>query len=120
MNIDWKMIKEKYTNALKIYITYLIKNKNLQGNNNFVEVCVFKMLLENKYCYCDLEKFFDDNGIELDEIYMKMKKFLINKNEILSGHVLSNYRNLNIIKLEAKQQAILKAFEILHLIIIKK
>ena len=116
MNIDFNLIKQKYPKSLKLFIAFLIKNKNLKGDNNFIEICVFKMLLKNQICYCDLERFFDDNGIIIDIIYDSDENnfwYTIHRNQF---NIFDSHHDIHehYPRKEAKQQSIYKAFEILE------
>ena len=106
MNINWQEIKEKYPNAFKLFVDFMgyTKQKYFNGWNDWV-----KFNLELR-CYCDLEKFFDDNGIYI-EIYInpidkKTWNVSIDKYDIFLISIRSRQ--------EAKEQAIIKGFEILE------
>lgn len=102
MNIDFNLIREKYTKGYKGFVEYYKKN-----NPDCTEVC-----------YCDIEKFFDDNGVIIDVFscfslqgYKSIKYEIKNKKlELLYNMTYVN----DLDKLQAKIQAIYKAFEIME------
>lgn len=100
--VNWQEIKEEYPNGCE--------KLNIWLSSNFRGYAV-------KYtCYCDLEKFFDDNGIIIN--YGKGNNnfkfswwYNIRVNNQELEHIETDEYNS---RQEAKQQAIYKAFEILE------
>jgi hypothetical protein len=119
MNIDWK-IKEKYPKAYSKFIK----------DNNYVEVKIstgVEFVAKNYnldfgyyelLCYCDIEKFFDDNGIKIhiepfplfhnDTLYRYEYEILRRGFTTITSDLNFNTRQ------EAQVQAIYKAFEIME------
>jgi hypothetical protein len=98
MNINWKLIKKKY---LKSYEKFIGK--------------VVKGLI--KICYCDIEKFFDDNEIYIEIIYYN--PYIIKKDKMFFYRI--NFKNYFIrsssdykTRDKVKENAIIKVFEILE------
>ncbi len=104
INIDWELIRKEYPKTYNKLFLY----KDLQRKDYLI----------NKYytCYCDLEKFFDDNEIiiEIEAIWDKFTHFARYSSEITSKNTKivtsDNVENRDI----AKKQAILKAFEMME------
>ena len=115
MNIDWQKIEEKYPKALNKFCEYknVLFCKEMDTNfaieSEFKQKDGFCLLLPEEICYCDLEKFFDDNGIDFLELYVNQKD-IITKQHIWENRDIDKNR----IKQETKEEAILKAFEILE------
>lgn len=112
MNINWQEIKEKYLNGYKQFCMHYYG-----WDNGTYESC--NHLINDYYefnpCYCDLEKFFDDNGIIIN--YEKMNDdfeyswyYNIRVNNEEFEEEPEEFEN----RQKAKQQAIYKAFEILE------
>jgi hypothetical protein len=118
IDIDWKEIKEKYSNALEKYCKYFNIYYYEDFDTCFYEESEFKhndgscLILPVRKCYCDIEKFFDDNGviITIDSAYMKQYWFVIETDQKIYNHEVDCYSS----RQEAKEQAIKKAFEILE------
>ncbi len=102
MNIDWNLIKNKYPKAYKkITFNFKLQNKGAKP----------KFYLENDFCYCDLEKFFDDNGIFITiPLYVTKFCYLIFFKGIKGFQAISG----ELPRDEAKEQAIYKACEVLE------
>jgi hypothetical protein len=103
MNINLQEIKEKYPKCYNKLLNEI--NQDKVGCKNGVKY-IFDTI-----CYCDLEKFFDDNGYRI--YYTSDNRYDIskyNEYDILKSIFISEV----IDKLIIKQQAILKAFEILE------
>lgn len=112
MAIDWKMIKGKYPKAEKKFCDDTGYKLEDTGNNEYY---YFKENGED-CCYCDIEKFFDDNGITINYCktagnYNRMSwKIMMNK-------CLIRYNddgNHLITRDKAKEYAIPKAYETLE------
>ena len=88
MNINWQEIKEKNPKALNKFGEFSEVNKYMVEHGIYINIC-----------YCDLEEFFDDIGIDLLELLIKIKNYC--KKDEFPFH-----------KKLAKEQAIYKAFEI--------
>lgn len=103
MNIDWQEIKKKYPNIKEKFDMYFDYEK-----------------LDCDYCYCDIEKFFDDNEIIILPLYYLSRNphdeswyddwgfEIITKNGIKIR--IMNLKSRN----ESKLEAVKKAFEILE------
>jgi hypothetical protein len=112
MKIDWNKIKQKYPKSYFKFLNY--------GDGKIEEFEIHNNSF-SKYglplCYCDLEKFFDDNGIKI---------FILPYFASISNEELQRYQILIIdkkyarnfdcynLRIEAKAPAIYKAFEILE------
>jgi hypothetical protein len=95
MNIDWIRINDNYIRAYEKFYNDIIRKGKL-----------------GDICYCDLERFFDDNGIIIfiNFYYYKNKfKFWIKYN--INDMVESSEFD---VRLNAKLEAVKKAFEILE------
>jgi hypothetical protein len=104
MNINWQEIKEKYPKAINILMEWIHKRNQDYTNKVIIN---FKEL-----CYCDLEKFFKDNDIEINIMKLYIDgEYVIN---IFTCDGINNdfrkYKKDD----KAKEQAIYKAFEILE------
>jgi hypothetical protein len=113
MNIGWKEIKEKYPKAWGIFKKIL--DDKLMGLKYDNDDDLIKRRIPHfiKLCYCDLEKFFDNNGIMILighylTYYVEIKR--IEKYGFLTIYNGGSYNS----RQEAKEQAINKAFEILE------
>ena len=126
MNIDFKEIEEKYPKGYNKFVLFM-------ANKKFANAIKAKVLdiwfAKQIFCYCDFEKFFDDNGIiilirDIDkelynfEFVIKYKKLSIyGKNKY---YVIKRYYQFENEKFkeqkrdEVKEKAIPKAFEILE------
>lgn len=115
MNIDWDLIKEKYQKGYENYLQYIFEK------NKIINIMWDEDLYENiedlikKSCYCDLEKFFDDNGIIIEINYWHINCFNFDitnskTNKILYEQQLGEIKT----RQKAKEQVIYKAFEILE------
>ena len=126
MNIDWNKIKNEYPESWYDFLEYIYRKKqgiddNFSLSINFIKNIDIRILY---LCYCDIEKYFDDNEININ-IYFSHNRW-INTN-IESFAEIKNERG-NIIwitetyktRREAKEQAIYKAFEILKNILIER
>ena len=112
MNINWEEIKERYPNSYKMLGIWIISYK-------FKSIGWAEPKDYEQLCYCDLEKFFDDNGIIIEilanfdymEGFNRFSWSITGKN-INRENTYSkiDYETRN----EAKEQAIYKAFEILE------
>jgi hypothetical protein len=99
MNINWEIIKEKYPKGYVKYRIYYcgFESSLLTGNNTI--------------CYCDLEKFFDDNEFIIEIInWTFLKEFMFYINWYGDSFESEKYNS----RKECKEQAIYKAFEILE------
>ncbi len=96
MNIDWKLIKEKYQKSYKDCIQFAISSDDEFHFN----------------CFCDFEKFFDDNRVFIEIIYKQNYEHDIVDWEfaICNNVIICGFKS----RQEAKEQAIYKAFEILE------
>lgn len=127
MNIDFDLIKQKYPKAFDKFINYLIEIKNLHGNLYFIENIIYNLLNDKNFiCYCDLEKFFDNNNIII-EICLDIRVLFSNEKKwFVNFFFINKLFQIEIIQLnnsetdfyfntrdEAKEQSVLKAFEIL-------
>ena len=107
MNIDWKKIEKECPKSYEKILVYL---NNIPGDYII--------------CYCDLEKFFDENGIIIN-----INKNYICKPDNVDFEYYKNSWNYNIIiqdkipyyqhtilhsRDEAKLEAVYKAFEIME------
>ncbi len=118
MNIDWKLIKEKYPKSYEKFIDCIFfkpfKIAKIQSDLDYLIIKDNLIILgayKISFCFCDLEKFFDEQGI-----------IILYKHRI--GHFQIEIRNKNISLLwcspltetrqEAQEQAIYKAFEIME------
>jgi hypothetical protein len=125
MNIDWKKIKEKYPKGYFEFIKilfYWIELKNINEIDlddeygQFIEIHSGTIIPFEEICYCDLEKFFDDNGVIIDigycyepePIYFYVDIYFKNNYKYASYDILYRTRT------EAKEKAIPIAFEILE------
>ena len=117
MNIDWNEIKEKYPKIWKIFlkkinVEYFVSPMGYQFLRKYNEyTCQYDIDI----CYCDIEKFFDDNEllILLDYEYKNMQKdkywfYIVENYDSEENREIYNSRD------KAKEQAIYKAFEILE------
>lgn len=106
MNIDWKSIKEKYPLAYERYEYWIVEESTC--------------LNEYESCYCDIESFFDQNGIEIfieqyiDDDDHKFYHFQILFNNVLQFSWANKQYFRTNSREEAKEAAIYKAFEILN------
>jgi hypothetical protein len=114
MNIDWEKIKEKYTKAFSLFekTNAFIHNKIILGidDDENTGACY--------PCYCDLEKFFYNNGMIITINYVEDYKFFIFKiynmnNDFINYSSVFEYQSRHLEKIE--NQAILKAFEIFEI-----
>lgn len=106
MNIDWNEIKDKYPEFFEKF------KKFITGTFGITKII-------EEVCYCDIERFFDDNGIHLNinclfefgqinyEYSILFKKGNLYQNDYSITYTC-NTRD------EAKKQAIEKSFEILE------
>jgi hypothetical protein len=104
MNIDWEKIENKYLKGFEKLLFYYF-DKDYPDE---IDQESKKYMIDTIY-YCDFEKFFEDNGIDLLELYINQKD-IITKQHIWENRDIDKNR----IKQEAKEQAIYKAFEILE------
>jgi hypothetical protein len=90
----WEGIKNNYPEGFKLFIEYLKK----------------EYPDENEVCYCDLEKFFDDNGIIISTFFEIEKNmfhyFVYDKNK------KENHSNGLFNRKSVKEYLVYKAFEI--------
>jgi hypothetical protein len=115
MNIDWNLIKRKYPKA---YEKFLKTDKYNYG---------FGFFIPKDICFCDIEKFFDSLGIITEIVYCSKTfqniyddpcwYYIIQKKDMITNEfkgfveIIEKYY---FTRQEAKEQAILKAFEILE------
>lgn len=122
MNINWQSIKEKYSLAYEKYIDFLYVNF---GAGYRLKEAFINDLFLHDYCYCDIESFFDENGIEIiiNRNYITKKDIVDLKYYEYSWDyciVIENERPFHIYntsiktRSEAKEAASYKAFEILN------
>jgi hypothetical protein len=115
MDINWDLIKQKCPKGFKKLLLYF----------SLPDFAIEKINFE--ICYCDLEKFFEENEIiiQITKIKSNPSSLLNSKNHfyvlydflILSNNVLYSGKLLNIKVLtndEAKERAIYKSFEIME------
>ena len=113
MKLNWSLIKEKYPKAINRLMGY-IHNRNQDYKNKVIMSFI-------ELCYCDLEKFFDNNNIEIfiKKLYKTNHKktwlkegnyryWILIKSEIITSQACYASRN------ESKEQSVYKAFEILE------
>jgi hypothetical protein len=117
MNIDWNKIKKEYPKGYDLFLKSGIAIENCDNELQKAEYNKFGHIEE--LCYCDIEKFFDDNGviIIINKLVGWNKGWSYNVRMInKSNFHLKTYAKCNYIKTrdEAKEQAIYKAFEILE------
>ena len=110
MYIDWNKINTNYENSVKEFLIWLSKK---YSNKFLLEMnCIPN---ENTICYCDLEKFFDDNGIIISILY---RNVISNNIDKWYFKMYDDYGNDTSegckTRSEAKEQAIYKAFKILE------
>ena len=125
MKINWEEIKEKYPKSFKMFckncIDINVPDIYVKFSNKAKDYINYA---NEQICYCDLEKFFDDNGIIICVGYLRSNKLnkdvwhyqisYKSRNKIKTYYVNNDTRIKYTNKDEAKQQAILKAFEILE------
>jgi len=107
--INWQEIKTNFPKAYEEFITsgYFVERKGIHtgnivniihsGNGRFV-------------CYCDLEKFFDEQGIIIIIHYNRCKFW--NSYYYNNTVEIDDIDNAYYTRPEAQKQAIIKAFEI--------
>jgi hypothetical protein len=116
MKIDWNKIKNESFLALEKFLFWLQKNDYFQGyrSDSAFAMHLFELLELNPVCYCDLEKFFDDNNLIITYKYLGGWYWIyIEQSADWKGYLYSNVSGIKT-RDEAKQQAIYKAFEILE------
>jgi hypothetical protein len=120
----WKEIKEKYPKGYMKFYKYrkeFFDNDKTHGNEDLGKLTkpFFESII-NSYCYCDLETFFDENGIiiliiycDYDEAknYQRFSFDIINKQ---TNNLLSDKNIYYDTRPEAQLEAVKKAFEILN------
>lgn len=121
MEINLKEIRDKYPESEKLFWKWLYKNRT--GYEAKDEDILYIKRDVKDICYCDLEKFFDDNGIIIEIrlisgfwygfIENQNKQNYISKIDNIKTNQIDCTRSYNS-RQEAKRQAILKAFEILN------
>lgn len=112
MQIDWNKIKKECPESYNKYLNFIF-NKNIIKyilNDEDLEKNIEDLIEES--CYCDLEKFFDDNMviivIEFD--YNNFEYRIDNFNNEPYYKPVNSSKS----RQEAKEQAIYKAFEIME------
>lgn len=111
MQIDWNKIKKEYPKSYNKFMNDNNLTLYNMGNNEFYPFGEN----DEDICYCDLEKFFDDNGIinEINYWHKDCYNFTITNyktNRILYEEQVGKIQS----RQEAKLQAIYKAFEIME------
>jgi len=118
----WQEIKEKYPKGWNLFKNFIRMENCLTKLNNKLKVGVW---FNDKYnyrniCYCDIEKFFDAQGIiiliiycDYDEAknYQRFSFDIINKQ---TNNLLSDKNIYYDTHHESKLEAVKKAFEILN------
>jgi hypothetical protein len=106
MNIDWQKIEKKHPRGCRKFIIEYY-------GDDFNEAW-----LKQNICYCDLENFFDDNGIIIDKYHTGYKYIFGIKNRNIkgyAGYIKNQYISKEFENYEERnKKAILKAFEILE------
>lgn len=108
MNIDWNKIKNEYPESYNKYKDWI------QGGMHYLT----EKEITQGTCYCDLEKFFDDNEIKICITYCEychtttdqLKEWGYKIHETRSYY----YEEIYCTRKEAKEAAIYKAFEIME------
>ena len=117
MNIDWNEIKEKYPNKFNLLTHYLLvkiipADRIIINSENELVYTLYYPEFDFPICYCNIEKFFKDNDIEINIMKLYIDgEYVIN---IFTCDGINNdfrkYKKDD----KAKEQAIYKAFEILE------
>ena len=110
MTIDLKEIKNKYPKGFEKLLFYHF-DKDYPDEINQES----KKYMIDTICYCDIEKFFDDNGIIISILY---RNVISNNIDKWYFKMYDDYGNDTSegckTRSEAKEQAIYKAFKILE------
>jgi hypothetical protein len=117
MNINWNLVEEKYPELFSKIIKWFC---GLDDDKNWDDLD--KLSFENYCCYCYIEKFFRENGIIIDIFYNQIDRKLISGNYTFQIHIIKSkvkhkiYTNKDAYNIcdEAKEQAVLKSFEIME------
>jgi hypothetical protein len=108
MNINWKLIKEKYPKSYEKFL-YFIKG--------FLPDDWFDMEKLYKYiCSCDLESFFDENGIiiEIQAFWDNFTGFARYGSTITSQNIHIDCSDNLETRDKAEEQAVFESFEIME------
>jgi hypothetical protein len=114
MNINWKAIQKKYPKTFGKFLSFLEKEKKINGYRPFMVAVLYQVMENNLVCFCDLEKFFDDNEIRIFILpyYANIGSHEEYQYIIITQKVFKSI--LHGTRGRAKEQAIDKAFEVLE------
>lgn len=110
MNIDWQKIEEKYPMS---YHKFIKQYDEIYDNGllKVVKTINAEENINDDVCFCDFEKFFDENGIIIEIINWKYKKEYMFYINFPDGSFESGKYNS---RQETKIEAVYKAFEIME------
>lgn len=116
MNIYIPEIKEKYPKAFSVFFK-IFNGSFIEEYNDKEYLDMVLINIDYDLCYCDFEKFFDDNEIRIDIIFNQFNNFVVTISyytKQIAEYVYVGFPPGCKNRQEAKEQAVYKAFEILE------